>query len=134
MLPLAKRMSYQFVGAIAIAALAGGCNLDTGTQEGLAVLAIISGSRQNLEVGARAQPLVLKAFDFNRAGMRDVQVDWTIAANAGTISASGTVTDDGGETSVNYTAPSTAGDVQILARAEGLTVTFNLLVAPLSGS
>ena len=125
-LPAQKR--FRAVKAIAIAAIIGGCSLDT-TPEGLAVLAIISGSQQTVKAGAMsAQPLVVRAFDVNGLSMKDIEVRWTVATNSGTVSASRTLTDDTGTTSVNYTAPSTPGNVQIRATAEELTVTFNLVV------
>ncbi len=131
---LVRARRYRAFGTIGIAAFIGSCSLDT-TPEGLSVLAIISGSQQTVKVGAMsAQPLVVKAFDVNGLGMSDVEVRWTIAANAGTISASKTVTDDSGQSSVTYTAPSTPGDVQIRATADNLSVTFNLTVEPLSGT
>ena len=134
MLSLAVRKRYRAVGAMAFGAVVGGCSLDT-TPEGLSVLAIISGSQQTVKVGAQAaQPLVVRAFDVNGLGMPGLNVDWDIATNAGTVSSSRTVTDDTGTTQVNYTAPSTAGNAQIRATTGGLTVTFNLIVEPLSGT
>lgn len=130
----AMKKRYWAIGAIGIAAFVGSCSLDT-TPEGLSVLAIISGSQQTVQVGAMsAQPLVVKAFDVNGLGMSDVEVRWSVGSNSGTISASKTVTDDSGQTSVTYTAPSTPGNIQVRATADELTVTFNLIVVPLSGS
>ena len=133
MLPFALKKRSRAAAAVGIAAFISSCSLDT-TPEGLSVLAIISGSQQTVTAGAMsAQPLVVKAFDVNGLGMTDVEVRWTVA-NGGTVSASKTVTDDSGQTSVTYTAPSTPGNVQVRATADELTVTFNLIVVPVSGS
>lgn len=127
---LSGHKTFWTVKAIAIAAIIGGCSLDT-TPEGLAALAIISGSQQTVKVGAMsAQPLVVRAFDVNGLSISDIEVRWTVAANGGTVSASRTLTDDTGTTSVNYTAPSTPGNVQVRATADELTVTFNLIIEP----
>src|SRR5678815_264300 len=125
---------YLAVGATGIAALVGGCTIE-GTGDSVAVLTIVSGSQQTVKVGqTSAQPLVVKALDVNGLGMSDVEVTWDLEANAGTVSASSTFTDETGQASVTYTAPATPGNVQINATADNLTVTFNLVIAPLSGS
>jgi len=120
---------FRLIAAVALATLGAGCSLDT-VPKGLAVLAIVSGTQQNIQVGKAGAPLVVKAFDVNGLGMEGVKVDWTIPANSGTISSTRTTTDDTGQTSVDYTAPSNAGQVQVRATAENISVTFNLIISP----
>ena len=132
---LSSLKRYLVLGAIGLLSLAGGCvSLDTSV-EGLAVLAIISGNQQTVQVGAVAPAaLVVRAYNQNAIALPDIDVDWTINTNGGSLSAASTVTDDTGTSSVNFTAPSTPGNVQVRATAEGLSVTFNLTVIAASGS
>lgn len=132
MLSFAKRTRLRAIGAAGIAALVAACTLDTSA--GVWVISIVSGSPQTVKVGAVAQPLTVRVFDVDGLGLSDVDVDWVVVANAGSVSPARTVTDDTGQTSATYTAPSTPGNVQIQATAEGLTVTFNLVVEALSGT
>jgi hypothetical protein len=126
---------YGVLGAIAVAFSGGGCfSLDT-AQEGLALLAIISGTQQTIQVGStNAAPLVVRAYDANAIALQDIKVDWTVPPNSGTVSATRTLTDDTGTSSVTYTPPSSPGTVQVRATAEGISVTFNLIIAPASGT
>lgn len=131
---LSSLKRYRVLGAIGLLSIASGCGLDTSI-EGVAVLAIISGNQQTVQVGSVAPAaLVVRAYDQDAIAVPDVDVDWSIITTGGSLSASSTVTDDTGTSSVTFTAPSTAGTVQVRATAEGLAVTFNLIVAPASGT
>jgi|KBSSwiStaDraftv2_1062776.scaffolds.fasta_scaffold1240650_2 hypothetical protein len=132
---LSSLKRFRVLGVIGLMSVAGGCfSLDTSI-EGLAVLAIISGNQQTIQAGAAAPAaLVVRAYDENAISLPDVDVDWTINTTGGSLSATSTTTDDTGTASVTFTAPTTPGNVQIRASAEGLSVTFNLTVVPASGT
>jgi hypothetical protein len=88
-----------------------------------------------VQVGANsAAPLVVRAYDENASGIPDVDIDWSVLNNGGSVSAGATTTDDTGTAQVSYTAPSTPGNVQVTATTEGLTVTFNLTIVAASGN
>ena len=128
---LTRRMKKRFTlfaGAAAISALSGCLDVnDDPTQ--VAVLAIVSGSQQNVQIGTPAAlPLVVRAYNNSALTLEGKDVDWTVTG--GTISSSHTVTDDTGTTQVTYTAPNLAGTTQVRATAEGISVTFNLTVVP----
>ena len=126
---------YRLLGLIGLMSVAGGCfSLDTSIK-GLAVLAIISGNQQTIQPGAAAAaPLVVRAYDENALALPNIKVTWSINTTGGSLSGTSTTTDDTGTASVTFTAPSTPGNVQVRASAEGLSVTFNLTVVPASGT
>ncbi|HEX6574426.1 MAG TPA: hypothetical protein VF042_05595 [Gemmatimonadaceae bacterium] len=127
-----KRRITNVAGAAAIIVLGGGC-LDVNDDPGkVAVLAVVSGSQQNVEVGkAAAQPLVVRAYNNSALGLEGKEIEWT--ASAGTISASRTTTDDTGASQVTYTAPNLSGTAQVRATSDGITVTFTLTIVAASG-
>ena len=131
---LTRRMRKRFTavaGAAAIAVLSGCLDVnDDPTQ--VAVLAIVSGSQQNVPVGTQAPlPLIVRAYNHSALTLEGKDVNWTVSG--GTISSTRTVTDDTGTSQVTYTAPNLAGTAQVRATAEGISVTFNLTVVPASG-
>ena len=127
---LRRRMTFVAAGA-AITALTG-C-LDVNDDPGrVAVLAVVSGSQQNVTVGtAAAQPLIVRAYNNSALGVEGDEIPWTVSA--GTVSASRTTTDDTGASQVTYTAPNQSGVAQVRAMANGITVTFNLTIVAASG-
>ena len=124
---LKKRLRPRIIGAAALMSFAGCLSVDA-PFDGVALLTIISGNEQNVNVNtAAAQPLVVRAYDNAAQPMVGVNVDWTVATG-GTISASTSTTDATGSTQVNFTAGANAGPVQVRATADGLTVTFTMQV------
>ena len=72
---LSSLKRYQVLGAIGLLSLAGGCvSLDTSV-EGLAVLAIISGNQQTVQVGAVAPAaLVVRAYNQDAIALPDIAI------------------------------------------------------------
>ena len=126
-----KKRFTVFAGAAAITALSGCLDVnDDPTQ--VAVLAIVSGNQQNVPVGTQAPlPLIVRAYNHSALTLEGKDVDWVVTG--GTISSTRTVTDDTGTSQVTYTAPNVAGTAQIRASADGITVSFNLIIVPASG-
>jgi hypothetical protein len=131
---LTRRTKKRFTavaGAAVLTALAGCLDVNDDPTR-VAVLAIVSGSQQNVQVGTQAAlPLVVRAYNQSALTLEGKNVDWTVSG--GTISAPRTVTDDTGTSQVTYTAPNLVGTTQIRATAEGISVTFNLTIVPASG-
>lgn len=108
----------------------GGCLSIDAAPEGIGVLIIVSGNNQTLAPGStNAAPLVVRALDQNGAPLPGETVTWGISQGSGAVSASTTITDNEGNASVNFTAPTATGTNSIRASAEGLTVTFTIQVA-----
>jgi hypothetical protein len=90
---------------------------------------------QTVQAGTTAAaPLVIRAYDQAAQPLPDIDVDWTVNTGGGSLSATSSVTDDTGSASVNFIAPSTPGNVQISAEADGISVTFSLTVVAASGT
>jgi hypothetical protein len=124
----------RIAGSLALLAIAGCLDVND-NQEGLAVLAIVSGNQQTLQAGGAAVPLVVRAYNASAVALQGVGVSWAVVSGGGSITPSSNQTDDTGTASVNYTPPATvgAGAVQVRASAEGLSVTFNIIITAASG-
>jgi hypothetical protein len=124
-----------FVFLLALPLLAGGCLTISEPGEGLAVFSVSGGNNQIVLVNtAAAEPLSVRALDETTGGLGGVQVQWSIVSGTGTLSATSTVTDDAGISSISFTAGASAGPVLVRATAEDLRVTFTVeVVAQLPG-
>jgi hypothetical protein len=129
-----SRLGPRVAIALLLAASPGCLSIDTEV-EGVAVLTVVSGNNQNLQVGStNAVPLIVRAFDNSTQPMEGVQVTWTVSpATGGTVSSATTTTDDAGFTQINFTPGSTPGTVFVRATADGLTVSFTVNVIAASG-
>ena len=129
-----KRFGPRLAIALFIAASGGCLSLDT-QAEGVAVLTVVTGNDQTLQVGAtNAVPLVVRAFDNAAQPMEGVTVTWTVnPANGGTVNPTSTTTDEAGLTQVNFTPGSTPQAVFVRASAEGLTVSFTITIVAATG-
>jgi hypothetical protein len=129
-----RRLGPRLAVAVLLAASPGCLSIDTEV-EGVAVLTVVSGNNQNLQVGStNAVPLVVRAFDNSTQPMEGVQVTWTVSpTTGGTVSAESTTTDDAGFTQINFTPGSTPGTVFVRATADGLTVSFTVNITAASG-
>ena len=95
--------------------------------QGLSVFTITGGNNQVVVVSTAApQPLTVRAIDETTGSLPGVTVTWEISSGTGVLSTASTVTDAGGQASVNFTAGSTPGPVLIRATAEDLRVTFTV--------
>ena len=133
-MPLLLRRSLshtRFVGTLGLLSLAG-CSLDT-APEGLAVMTIVTGDQQTVQVGAMASPLSVRAYTANAQSIENEPVKWAIASGGGSLSATSTLTDDTGVATVTYTAGPAPGTATITATAESIRVTFNITIIPVSG-
>jgi hypothetical protein len=127
----------RFAPRVALALIIGGsagCLTISTADEGVAVLTVVSGNEQNVQVGTTAaSPLVIRAFDNGAGPMGDVEVKWTTSpSSGGTVSESSTTTDETGFTQINFKAGTTPGQVFVRATADGLTISFtiNVVAAP----
>ena len=129
-----SRLGPRVAVALLLAASPGCLSIDTEV-EGVAVLTVVSGNNQNLQVGStNAVPLIVRAFDNSTQPMEGVQVAWTVSpTSGGTVSSATTTTDDAGFTQINFTPGSTPGTVFVRATADGLTVSFTVNVIAASG-
>ena len=129
-----RRLRKRFTavtGAVAITALTGCLDVNDDPSK-VAVLAVVSGSQQTVTIGTQAAlPLIVRAYNQSAITLEGKEITWTVSA--GTISALRTVTDDTGTSQVTYTAPNLAGNAQVRATTEGITVTFNLTIVAASG-
>ena len=130
----AKRWGPRLAIALFLAASPGCLSIDTEV-EGVAVLTVVTGNNQNLQVGStNAVPLVVRAFDNSTQPMEGVQVTWDVSpSSGGTVSSATTTTDDAGFTQINFTPGSTPGTVFVRASADGLTVSFTINIIAASG-
>jgi hypothetical protein len=130
----ARRFGPRLAIAVMLAAAPGCLSIDTEV-EGVAVLTVVSGNNQNLQVGStNAVPLIVRAFDNSTQPMEGVQVTWAVdPSTGGTVSSATTTTDDAGFTQINFTPGSTPGTVFVRATADGLTVSFTVNVIAASG-
>src|SRR5512147_427780 len=104
-MPRLLRRSFshtRFVGTLGLLSLAG-CSLDT-APEGLAVMTIVTGDQQTVQVGAVASPLSVRAYTANAQSIENEPVKWAITSGGGSLSATSTLTDDTGVATVTYTA------------------------------
>ena len=129
---LRRSLSHtRFVGTLGLLSLAG-CSLDT-APEGLAVMTIVTGDQQTIQVGAVASPLTVRAYSASAQSIENEPVKWAIASGGGSLSANSTLTDDTGAASVTYTAGGAPGTATITATAQSIRVTFNITIIPASG-
>lgn len=129
---LRRSLSHtRFVGTLGLLSLAG-CSLDT-APEGLAVMTIVTGDQQTIQVGAVASPLTVRAYSASAQSIENEPVKWAIASGGGSLSATSTLTDDTGAASVTYTAGGAPGTATITATAQSIRVTFNITIIPASG-
>jgi hypothetical protein len=129
---LRRTLSHtRYVGTIGLLSLAG-CSLNT-AQEGLAVMTIVTGNQQTVQVNAVAGPLTVRAYTADAKSIQNEPVKWAIASGGGSLSATDTLTDDTGAATVTYTAGPTAGTATITATAENVRVTFNITIVAASG-
>lgn len=118
--------SARSILALAALVLFSGClKLDT-TTNGLAIIVVVSGNNQTIPVGTTSTtPLIIRCYDQSAAPLPNQQITWAVQGT-GTLSASSTITDQYGESSVLFTSGATPGTVSVTATTEGLTVTFTL--------
>lgn len=129
---LTRALSHsRFVGTLGLLSFAG-CSLDT-AQEGLAVMTIVTGNQQTVQVGAAASPLTVRAYTADAKSIQNEPVKWAIISGGGSLSATDTLTDDTGAATVTYTAGPTTGTAMIRATAENISVTFNIMIVAASG-
>lgn len=130
----AKRFAPRTAIALFIA-MSGACLSIDSEIEGVAVLTVVSGNEQTLQVGStNAVPLVVRAFDNAAQPMEGVTVTWSVnPSSGGTVSTSSTTTDGAGMTQVNFTPGSTPQTLFVRASAEGLTVSFTLTIVAATG-
>ena len=108
---------------------ASGCLSISEPGEGLAVFTVTGGNNQVVLINTAAtDPLSVRAIDETTGGLPGVQVQWTIVSGTGSLSSASTVTDDGGVSSISFTAGSETGPVLVRATAEDLRVTFTINV------
>jgi hypothetical protein len=129
MSPIKMFNRRAFVYLVALPLIAGGCLSISEPNGGLAVFSVVSGNNQVVLVNTAASaPLAVRAIDDKIGGLPGVTVQWSIVSGTGTLSATSSVTDETGVTSVNFTAGASAGPVLVRATAEDLRVTFTVEV------
>jgi hypothetical protein len=129
MSPIKMFNRRAFVYLVALPLIAGGCLSISEPGGGLAVFSVVSGNNQVVLVNTAASaPLAVRAIDDKIGGLPGVTVQWSIVSGTGTLSATSSVTDETGVTSVNFTAGASAGPVLVRATAEDLRVTFTVEV------
>jgi hypothetical protein len=115
---------------IALAAVTGGCSLNTDVSLPGGGLIKFSGDLQSAPTNTPL-PTDLAVMVVTQFGepLQNVTVTWTIASGGGTLSATSTVTDENGIAAVSYTTGTTAGPVVIEARVSGVPpLSFNITV------
>lgn len=121
-----KRLSL----GLALMGLAGCLNI-ADPPKGLTIVTIISGNAQTIPLNAtNIDPLVVRTYDETATPMAGIVVTWAIIAGGGTLSATSTTTDAGGNASVTYKPGTSTGIVTIKATAIDLDVTFTETVVP----
>ena len=115
---------------VAFAALSG-CTLNT-DNSGPGALIRYSGDGQTAAVNTPlASPLQLLVVNQFGQTLKNITVNWSIAAGGGTLSASATQTNDGGIAEVNYTTGPTTGTAIINAQVSGLfPLSFSATITP----
>jgi Big-like domain-containing protein len=114
-----------------VATLAGviGCTLNTDVSGPSGILKFSGDPPPTPANTALAGPLQVIVFTQFGERLQNVTVNWTIVSGGGTLSATSTLTDDGGVASVDYTTGPTAGQAKVQARVSGLpALTFNITV------
>jgi hypothetical protein len=120
-----KRLSL----GLALIGLAGCLNI-ADPPKGLTIFTVVSGNAQTIPLNAtNIDPLVVRTYDETGTPMAGIVVTWTITAGGGTLSATSTTTDAGGNASVTY-KPASTGVITIKATAIDLDVTFTETVVP----
>ena len=123
-----NRRAFTILMALPLLA-ATGCLSISDPGEGLAVFTVTGGNNQVVVINTAAtDPLSVRAIDETTGGLPGVQVQWSIVSGTGTLSSTSTVTDDGGVSSISFTAGSETGPVLVRAQAEDLRVTFTVEV------
>jgi Big-like domain-containing protein len=114
-----------------VATLAGviGCTLNTDVSGPSGILKFSGDPQPTPANTPLAGPLQVIVFTQFGERLQNVTVNWTIVSGGGTLSATSTLTDDGGVASVDYTTGPTAGQAKVQARVSGLpALTFNITV------
>jgi hypothetical protein len=115
--------------AVALVWLSGCLNI-ADPKKGLTIFTVVSGNSQTIPLNATViDPLVVRAYDEQAHPLAGVVVTWAITAGGGTLSATSTTTDAGGNASVTY-KPTTTGIITIKVTAIDLNVTFTETVVP----
>jgi hypothetical protein len=118
MLHLRTRLST--LGLIVFAGALSACSLNTEVL-GVGQVSVYGGDNQTAAANA-VFPEALAVLVVSQFGepMENVEVSWSVASGAGTLSSATTLTDANGVASVTYTAGPTPGHASIVAQVHGV--------------
>ena len=119
------------VAPIVAFAVMAGCTLATDVNKPGAIVRY-SGEGQSAPINTPlASPLQLIVVNQFGEPLRNVNVNWSIVAGAGTLSANTTQTNESGIAEVNYTTGPAAGTAMINAQVHGiLPLSFTATITP----
>ena len=124
----------QIVGQVSISGTVGALAIATpANTAGFPVSVLAYGDQQTVPLGGNSAPLVVRAVDANGKPVVGVGVTFS-TSSAATLSVHSGITNDDGQVAVTVTAPSVAGQIQVLANVgSGLSYTFTVNVGGTSG-
>ena len=123
------RKTIRAIGLVVVLSVAGACTLNTDVSSPGALL-IQSGDEQTAAANT-ALPVPLGVIVVTQFGepIKNATVTWSVQSGGGSLSASSTLSDDAGLTSVTYTTGPVAGPATIRAQVHGVpAVTFHATI------
>jgi hypothetical protein len=117
---LNRSVAVRAIMLASMSAFIGACTLTTENNEP-AAMGKTNGDQQTQPVNT-VLPVPLEVLVVNQFGepLSNITVNWTITSGGGTLSATPTLTDATGKTSVTYTTGPTSGSASINAQVHGL--------------
>lgn len=111
-------------GVLCVLALAA-CDDDPPPASRVTTIEVISGNNQQGPVGqALAQPLVARALDTSGRAVSGAQLQWSVTAGGGQITAASTTTDANGQTTATWTLGTGAGQQTAAVQIGNASQTF----------
>lgn len=93
--------------------------VSSGSATAASIQKVSGGGQNGVTTRAFGNPLVVEAQDENGDPVADVEISWTVASGAASLSSNTTVTGSDGRTQVDVTAGTSTGPITVEASAQG---------------